>query len=144
MSSNEEKSFAHSGSVTAAVLVLLRQGRPRFLMPHQEEDLVRFFQAMVHTLENPQNRDKTGWVGCTVPSLMEHLQAEVKELQELLDNSNKDPTGDATLREAADIANMAMMVASNQIRLIVADQALKQRLRPLFSTAPKPWKERAT
>lgn len=77
----------------------------------------RFAVAMRRKLR--ENRYKDGWQGETLAYLVDKLQEEVDELVELVISDNLHPSDIIeALDEAADVANMAMMVA-DRFRLLL-------------------------
>lgn len=80
---------------------------------HHREPVEWFADRMEKKLrEHDDDRGEMSWRedGCTIKGLFEHLEEEVKELQELLQDG---PAADAmdVVHECADVANMAMMIA---------------------------------
>lgn len=61
-----------------------------------------------------KNSHKGGWDSCTPAYLSRRLGNELKELREIMHDSYKTPeTKNEIIRECADIANFAMMIAQN-------------------------------
>ena len=56
------------------------------------------------------NDHKPGWIGDSPHALLARLREEATELQVVL-NSSATPGRETILREAADVANFAMMIA---------------------------------
>jgi hypothetical protein len=89
-----------------------------------ENEVKKFAEAMIETLNEPKNLAKGGWEGCSFNYLFGRLKDETDELywavnaieqakksefsQELLKSIAKQ-----LLKEATDIANFAMMIANN-------------------------------
>ena len=68
----------------------------------------RFAEIMISKLN--ENNHKSGWKNCTNSYLLKRLREEVDELEKALINGK----GHFEIgREAADVANFAMMVAFN-------------------------------
>ncbi len=67
--------------------------------------------AGVMQLKLEYNQSKGGWIGCTDTYLKRRLNTEVKELYRAMKNPKSN--GDDIAREAADVANFAMMIADN-------------------------------
>ena len=76
-----------------------------------------------------KNDHKGGWVGCTPSWLLRRLRAETNELARALKCHKKAPA--LIAREAADVANFAMMIAD-----------VTGGLAASFPDAPPPTKER--
>lgn len=71
-----------------------------------------FGVEMVKKLE--RNKHKGGWYGCTPEYLSRRLGTELKELRSIMHDPYKTPeTKNEIIKECADIANFAMMVAEN-------------------------------
>lgn len=70
---------------------------------------VRDFSQQME-IELKINDHKGSWHGARIEELLEHLKDEVRELEESV-NLHYSPA--CVLSEAADVANMAMMVADN-------------------------------
>jgi NTP pyrophosphatase (non-canonical NTP hydrolase) len=73
----------------------------------------RFARAMEARLEaNRHKGNRPGWMRDTVGGLFERLEEEMEELREAVDSFPRSrEQKDEILREAADVANFAMMVA---------------------------------
>lgn len=68
-----------------------------------------FSQEMERELRH--NDHKPGWIGDDLTSLLFRVYDEVRELREALSDEEMDPV--KVIAEAADVANMAMMIADN-------------------------------
>ena len=55
-------------------------------------------------------RHRPHWKNCSLQFLFDRLILEVDELQDAIENSDSK----STIREAADVANFAMMIADNE------------------------------
>ncbi len=71
-------------------------------------EVVAFAQAMEQKLR--ENDYKGGWKECSTQELFKHLEEEVGELKTCVE-SIYDFSKEETLGEAADVANIAMMLA---------------------------------
>jgi len=62
-----------------------------------------------------ENDHKGGWDDMGFPELIERMKDEIQELESVIDKNIDDPVirARAVLRECADIANFAMMIADN-------------------------------
>jgi len=87
------------------------------LSNHKEEKMVLpraevrwFAEQMELTLR--ANEHKGGWQNCNHDYLMSRLHEEVEEIHELEGVEDIDPQ--AIVRECADVANFAMMIADNE------------------------------
>lgn len=69
------------------------------------DEVLAFAIQMEHLLR--ENEAKGGWRGMPLPSLLEKLKAEVKELEDAIKHSGG---GIATCREAGDVGNFALMI----------------------------------
>lgn len=78
---------------------------PKEVEPYRE-DIRRFLDAMVYKLKVHHRKGR--WEGKTVEEYMPLLHDEVRELMEATEGGNLIEV----LTEAADVANMAMIVAS--------------------------------
>ena len=82
-----------------------------------------FAEAMEQKLK--ENDYKGGWSGCTPSWLLRRLRAEINELARALKHHKRTPA--LIAREAADVANFAMMIAdvtgglADEIRRRTAD-----------------------
>jgi len=83
------------------------------LLPGTEEyqqDLLVFFDWMIHKLH--KHRSKGHWENASPEQYMVLLDGERNELQEALESNNTA----WILEESADVANMALILASSAIR----------------------------
>lgn len=73
------------------------------------DEVLEFSEDMEHQLSN--NDHKGHWSGCTNAYLLRRLETECRELRRELEKSRVKP--ERVIREAADVANFAMMIADN-------------------------------
>jgi NTP pyrophosphatase (non-canonical NTP hydrolase) len=81
-----------------------------------ECEVKRFAEAMIEKLNEPKNLAKSDWKGLDMPYLFSRLDEEVYELQNALCKPiSKCVSSKAKkieiLKECADVANFAMMIA---------------------------------
>jgi NTP pyrophosphatase (non-canonical NTP hydrolase) len=74
-----------------------------------EPVVVEFTRAMLRKLwENRHKGNRTGWMAASPDELFERLVEEVNELKQAMEDCD---SRSEIINEAADVANMAMMVA---------------------------------
>lgn len=79
-------------------------------MPNLRPEVQEFAEKMELILR--KNDHKDGWSTCEIKHLFSRLLDEVFELQREIDKYNRS----SIVRECCDVANFAMMIASNVIR----------------------------
>jgi hypothetical protein len=77
--------------------------------PDIEERVYRFAELMIAKLRLPENEAKGGWRECSEWKLLQQVEEEVVELEYAMNYEGADAAG----KEAADVANIAMMIADN-------------------------------
>ena len=82
-----------------------------------DKEVKSFVDAMKYKLH--VNRHKGKWEGATLEGLFKKLQEEVQELKDEIDNPNANQT--AILLEAADISNMALMIANVAMKIAAGE-----------------------
>lgn len=95
-------------AITLNSLLHLHAGRT---MRRNESEVTAFADAMLRELEI--NAHKGGWEHESVGWLLRRMKQEVRELDRALKKGA--PMGDV-ISEAADVANFAMMIATNYTR----------------------------
>lgn len=89
-------------------------------LPRSEFEALHSFQGVMFE-KLAANRHKGGWSQDTIARLLERLEGELVELRQALDTWSKAPpvtskeeeAARKVAREAADVANFAMMIADN-------------------------------
>ena len=87
-----------------------------------ENEVKKFAEAMIEKLNEPKNLAKGGWEDCDIQYLLERTREELFELREEIgrwqwckrNGMNLDSINfraKQILKEAADVANFAMMIA---------------------------------
>ena len=81
-----------------------------------ECEVKRFAEAMIEKLNEPKNLEKGGWKNCKLEYLLNRLRQEVEELEAELNRPigcypNSFVHANEIKKEAADVANFAMMIA---------------------------------
>ena len=74
------------------------------------EIVYNFAKIMENKLK--QNDYKGGWSNCDIKWLLSRLKEETVELEQAIENKSKENI----VKEAADVANFAMMIADNVTR----------------------------
>lgn len=74
-----------------------------------ECEVKKFAEAMIEKLNEPKNLAKSNWKECNTCYLFDRLEQEVSELRvEIIGDNTSEK---AILKECADVANFAMMIA---------------------------------
>lgn len=77
-----------------------------------EREVKRFAEAMIEKLNEPKNLEKGNWVNCSFAHLQKRLLEEIKELEDVIEKWwDDDASEEEVLKECADVANFAMMIA---------------------------------
>lgn len=81
-----------------------------------EREVKKFAEAMIEKLNEPKNLEKGGWKDSFIDFLFHRLKEETIELQEELKQKmscyvSVQDRKEKVLKECADVANFAMMIA---------------------------------
>ena len=77
-----------------------------------------FSQEMEQVMKRPENLAKGTWDYCSDVYLITKLKAAVEHVQDNTFELGTDETLLARIKECADVANIAMMIASNAFHLL--------------------------